>query len=192
MRYRLAVVGVSIGGLEALKVLLGALPKDFPLPVAVVQHRQRNAVTALEELLQEVSVLTVVEGEDKTALLAGYVYIAPRDYHLLIEGDHLSLSTEAPVHYARPAIDVLFESAAEAEGERVIGIILTGDSEDGAQGLAAIKRRGGLAIVQDPESAEGRAMPEAALAAVKADHVARLEEIGPLLVRLARGTRQGA
>lgn len=181
----LVVVGVSMGGLDALKILLASLPKEFSLPMAIVQHRQREGETSLVELLQTASPLVVEEGEDKSVLEPGHVYLAPRDYHLLIEGDHLALSLEAPVNHARPAIDVLFETAAEARRDKVIGVILTGEGADGAEGLAAIKHRGGLAIVQDPETATRRAMPDSALAAVTADGVAPLEEIGPLLVRLA-------
>lgn len=190
MGYDIVVVGVSVGGLRALKVLLGALPRDFPIPVVLVQHRHRDSDAQLNEILQPAVALRVIEPEDKTALAGGSVFVAPADYHLLIEGDHLALSTDAPIHHARPAIDALFESAADTHRERVIGVILTGANEDGALGLAAIKQRGGLAIVQDPATAEGRAMPEAALAAVEADHVTALEEIGSLLVRIVASSKR--
>lgn len=131
--------------------------------------------------LQQQSLLPVVEAEDKQAIVPGQVYLAPADYHLLVEPGHFALSTEAPVTFARPSIDVLFESAADAYGERVIGVILTGASHDGAQGLAKIVSNGGLAIVQEPSEAV-RTMPEAAIAAVTTAKILPLSEIASLLI----------
>jgi two-component system chemotaxis response regulator CheB len=135
-------------------------------------------------LLQLHSRIKVKEPEDKETVRQGFVYIAPADYHLMIEEEAFSLSTDAPILSARPSIDVLFESAAEACDEGVIGVVLTGASADGAIGSAKIKQRGGILIVQDPDEAESAVMPRAACKAAKADYVARLCEIGPLLVKL--------
>lgn len=186
MRFDLAVVGASLGGLHAVSTLLAALPATFPLPLVIVQHRGREADDSLITVLKRASTLPVIEAQDKQLLESGAVYLAPADYHLLIERGSLALSTEAPVLHARPAIDVLFETAADAYAERVIGVVLTGASADGAQGLAAIKARGGCAVVQEPADAECSVMPQAALAAAPVDHVLPLAEIAPLLIRLCR------
>ena len=137
--------------------------------------------------------LPVADVEDKAPIEPGRVYLAPPDYHLLIEPGYFSLSTEPHVHYARPSIDVLFESAADAYGDRVIGVILTGANADGAHGLARIKQLGGVAVVQDPRTAERPEMPGAALVATAADAVLPLVEIGPFVHGLVcRPTRSGA
>ena len=184
MRPQLLVVGASLGGLRALATLLGGLPADFPTPLAIVQHRSADSAGALGRFLQEHSQLPVNEIEDKQPILPAQVYLAPADYHVLIEGGAFALSTEAPVLYARPSIDVLFESAADAYTDRVVGVILTGASEDGARGLARLKQRGGLALVQSPETAECAVMPAAAIAATEVDWVLPLAEIAPRLVSL--------
>jgi len=181
--YKLIVIGTSFGGLHALEVLLSGLPKSFPVAIAVVQHRHRDNNT-LPFFLQQHSALPLKEAEDKEMILPGRVYLAPTDYHLLVEVGSFALSTEAPVSYARPSIDVLFESASDAYTERVIGVILTGASDDGAEGLAKIKAHGGLTLVQEPATAESRMMPEAALAAVPVDWILPLEDIAPLLVKV--------
>lgn len=182
----LVVVGTSLGGLHALEVLLSRLPKSFPLSVAIVQHRYKDSDNTLNTFLQRQSVLPLKEAEDKEMIVPGRVYLAAADYHLLIEPDSFALSTEAPVSYARPSIDVLFESAADAYAEKVIGIILTGASHDGVRGLAKIKAHGGLAVVQEPATAECPTMPSAAIAAVDVDWILPLEEIVPLLVKLCQ------
>jgi two-component system chemotaxis response regulator CheB len=179
MGYELIAVGTSWGGLAALRRLLEDLPPQVEQPIVIAQHRSADSVRGLEGLLQGHTPLVVSEANDKDELEPRHVYLAPPDYHLLVEPGHLALSTEAAVRFARPSIDVLFESAADAYGERAIGIILTGANDDGAAGLRAIKDRGGVAIVQDPETSERRRMPEAALA--YADAVLPLEEIGPFL-----------
>ena len=184
---RVVVVGTSLGGLRALQVLLAALPTDFTWPIVVVQHRHKDSDGALRTVLQEISALPVYETEDKRPLEAG-VYLAPADYHLLIEPGNLALSVDEFVQHARPSIDVLFESTADSYGPRTIGVILTGASADGAQGLAAIKARGGLTIVQEPSTAECRVMPDAALDQVAADLVLPLHDIAPTLVRLSQVT----
>lgn len=191
MIFELVVIGASWGGLKATEILLSGLPKDFPLAIAIAQHRHRNARELLTELLQQHSVLPVVEVEDKLAIVPGHVYLAPADYHLLVEPGNFALSTEAPVHYSRPSIDLLFESAADAYTHRAIGVILTGANQDGAQGLAALKTRGGLAIVQEPTEAESSFMPTAAIAATQVDHILPLAKIAPCLIKLANRGKGG-
>src|SRR5258708_17179913 len=150
MPFEIVVIGASLGGQRALRTVLAGLPARFPAAVAVVEPLGKSSDSMLSIFLQKQSALPVIEAEDKQAIFSGHVYLAPPDYHLLIEGDHFALSTEDPVWYARPSIDVLFESCANTYGRRAVGVILTGANQDGAQGLAAIKARGGLAVVQDP------------------------------------------
>jgi two-component system, chemotaxis family, protein-glutamate methylesterase/glutaminase len=187
----LVAVGTSLGGLNALTALLRDLPATFPVPIVVVQHRTVSPDGGgLTQLLQDHARLQVVEAEDKMVLQSGIVYIAPADYHLLIEeAGRLALSTEAPVRSARPSIDVLFETAAEAYGPGLLAVLLTGASADGAAGLTTVKARGGKAIVEDPSTAECRTMPAAGLAATAVDYVLSLAKIGDHLVTLAEGTR---
>ncbi len=182
--YQLIVIGGSVGSVDALKILLDGLEKNFPLPIAVVLHRGKDSDEYITTMLQKESRLTVVEAYDKQPIERGYVYIAPPDYHLLIEEKHFALSTDEPVHYSRPSIDVLFESATDAFGDAVIGVIMTGGSRDGAQGLAAIKQAGGVAIVQDPKTAENKIMPEAAIEVVKDVHIVPIYGIGKYLMKL--------
>lgn len=183
---RIVVVGTSFGGLTALQTLLPALPKKFPAPIIIVQHRSREAENGLCAFLQKYSPLPLLEPEDKELVMPGHVYLAPRDYHLLLDGASFALSIEAPVEYARPSINVLFESAADAYREKVVGVILTGANADGARGLARIKALGGMSIVEDPATAESRAMPEAAIAASRVDRILPLTQIVPVLVELCR------
>ncbi len=190
MAYDIVVIGGSRGGTDALSVLLQALPAKFPLAVAVALHRSRDSDDSLVRLLQEHSAMPVEEAKDKEAVTAGRVFLAPPDYHLLLESGSFGLSTGAPVNYARPSLDVLFESAADAYAGRVIGVILTGASSDGARGLARIKSRGGAALVQDPATAEARIMPDAAIAAAPVDWVLPLAGIAPLLTELCRGEKR--
>jgi two-component system chemotaxis response regulator CheB len=184
--YELAVIGASWGGLRAVGELLAGLPERLELAFAVAQHRGPDSRPGgLEELLQAHTGYRVLEAGDKDPIEPGCVYVAPPDYHLLIERGSFALSLDPRVNYARPSIDVMFESASDAYRERLIGIVLTGANEDGAAGLALIKRRGGVAIVQDPREAEAPAMPAAALAALAAtsaaDAVLPLAEIGRFL-----------
>jgi two-component system chemotaxis response regulator CheB len=188
MDYELIVIGASWGGLHAVARLLADAGDDLPATV-IAQHRSPTGGDSLPDLLQRHTRLEVRDAEDKDELEPGVVYLAPLDYHVLVEvGGTLSLSTEH-VHYARPSIDVLFESAAYAYRDRCVGIVLTGANEDGAAGLARIKELGGVAIVQDPETSERAEMPAAALAATNADVVLPLEEIGPFLRGLVMETR---
>ncbi|MFH0926089.1 MAG: chemotaxis protein CheB [bacterium] len=185
--HEIVVIGTSLGGLQALKILLSGLPKGFPLPIVIVQHRKEGTEDILTGLLQKECELPVIEPEDKMEIEPGKVYIAPCDYHLLVERGSFAFSVEAKVLGSRPSIDVLFESAADAYAERTIGIILTGNSKDGACGLARIKERGGLAVVQEPASAEAEIMPDAAIRAVKADKILPLSEISCYLTQLIIG-----
>jgi two-component system chemotaxis response regulator CheB len=168
-----------------MQTLLSGLPVDFPLPIVIVQHRGTGSETGLCEFLSQWSNIPVTEPEDKEPLRGGQAYLAPRDYHLLIENQTLALSTDPPVGFARPSIDVLFESAADEYQDRAIGVILTGANRDGARGLAAIKSRGGLTLVEDPVSAACREMPEAAIALTKPDWILPLEEIALCLHKLS-------
>lgn len=177
----IVVVGTSLGGLRALKTLLGGLPADFQTPVAIVQHRHAGSDDRLSEPLQRRTVLPVAEAEDKEVIVPGHVYLAPANYHLLVEEGSFALSTDSAVCHARPSIDVLFESAANAYGARAIGVILTGASQDGADGLAAIERHGGVAVVQDPATAESGTMPQAAIAAIETGRILPLEGIAPFV-----------
>ena len=181
----LVIIGASWGGLRAVGEILGGLPADFPCPIVVVQHRQEGQEDLLSGLLDRQGPLNVVEAEDKSRLSPGCVHVAPAGYHVLVEEGHLELNVEAEVRFSRPSIDVAMETAAHAYGERAIGVVLTGANEDGAAGLAEIRRLGGVAVAQDPETAERSTMPAAAIAAAHPQYVARLEEIAPLLVRLA-------
>jgi two-component system, chemotaxis family, protein-glutamate methylesterase/glutaminase len=183
--YEAVVGGVSAGGLDALTSLLSAVTTNFSLAMIIVQHLHPQQNGFLVEHLNRACRLPVKEAEEKEAIKRGTVYLAPANYHLLIEADlTFSLCTDEKVNYSRPSIDVLFETAADAYGARLIGMILTGASKDGAAGLRRIKERAGLAIVQDPRSAEYPAMPLAALAAAQVDHVLTLEGIGRLLCEL--------
>jgi len=181
--YELIVVGASWGGLSAVSSLLRGLPDDLGPAIAIAQHRSADSQDGgLASLLQLASAMPVADAEDKQPVERGHVYIAPPDYHLLIEPSrYFSLSTDERVSFARPSIDVLFESAADAYGAQAIGIILTGANDDGARGLARIKDAGGVALVQSPGEAERRTMPDAALAATVADAILPLEDIGPFL-----------
>lgn len=190
MALELVLVGTSFGGLRALEVLLAGLPRDFPLPVAIVLHWPAVGVLSPVDHLQRHCALPVVEAEDKEVLMPGHVYLAPADYHLLVDGGSLALSIEAPVHHARPSIDVLFQSAADAYGEGVMGVILTGASEDGAQGVARIKEHGGVVVAEDPATAESSVMPRAAIAATDGVEILPLAEIAPFLAKRSRPARR--
>ena len=160
---RAVVIGVSAGGLNALSAILPQLPADYPLPVMIVIHLPPDRNSVVAELFDEKCALTVREAEDKEDILPGHVYFAPPDYHLLVEADHrLSLSSEEPVLFSRPSVDVLFETAADVYGEGLIGVILTGANPDGAAGLKAVMTAGGRGLVQRPDLSYASAMPEAA------------------------------
>ena len=179
------VMGGSLGGMKTLRQVLRGLPGDFPETIAVVLHRHRDSDDLLVNLLQHDSKLPVSEVVDKEAIAPGRVYLAPPDYHLLMEPDGFSLSTDDPVQFARPSIDVLFESAADTYGRGLVGVILTGANNDGAQGAARIQEKGGLVVVQDPATADGPAMPLAAIAATGTRRIFAPEQISAFLVENA-------
>jgi two-component system, chemotaxis family, protein-glutamate methylesterase/glutaminase len=183
--YEIVVIGTSWGGLSAVSTVVADLPSTFALPLVVVQHRSPDAPGLLAELLQLRTRLNVVEVEDKQPVLPGHVFIAPPNYHLLFDRGVFSLTTDAPVRYSRPSIDVTFMSAADEYGRRTIGVVLTGANEDGALGLKRIADRGGYAMVQDPASAESPVMPQAALRAVTRSRVLPLARIAGHLVTIA-------
>jgi two-component system chemotaxis response regulator CheB len=194
MPYSIAVVGTSWGGLHALRELLAPLPGGFAMPLVLVQHRHRQSDHLLSTLLQERTALPVIEVEDKTPIEGGKLYIAPADYHLLVERGFFSLSTDAPVRYSRPSIDVTFYSAADAYASEAVGIVLTGANADGSRGLRRIFDRGGLAFVQDPLTAASPAMPRAAVRCVPEARILKISEISAALASLplAKGARTDA
>jgi two-component system chemotaxis response regulator CheB len=181
------VVGASLGGLQALVAALHGLPAGFRKPLAVVLHRHKDSDGMLLELMQRDLPLPTREALDKEPILPGHIYLAPADYHLLVDSTHFSLSIDEPVRYARPSVDVLFESASDTFGPEVIGLVLTGANRDGAEGAARIKARGGRIIVQDPSTAAAPQMPQAVVDTVKPDYIVSLDRIGPLLVELSGG-----
>ena len=181
-------IGTSWGGLGALIRILSDLPKQFPAPVIIVQHRSKDSDNLLVQLLQDTSDLNVREAEDKDVLLASHVYVAPADYHLLVEGEQLALTTDEPVRYSRPSIDVTFSSVAESYGSGAIGVVLTGANDDGSRGLTHILALGGRGLVQEPESAEVPIMPAAAKRAVPAAQILPLHEIASRLVEMVSGS----
>lgn len=190
--HKAVVIGGSAGGIQALKTLLSALPVSFSASIAIVQHIEEHSDAYLSECLNSISTILVKEAEDKEPMHPGTAYLAPAGYHLLIEPDEsFSLSVDEKVNYCRPAIDPLFESAADAFKERLIGVVLTGANADGAKGLKFIKECGGTAIVQNPETAESPYMPQAALDTTAVDYIVPLEQIVPLLVRLTERRHDG-
>jgi len=185
VKSRAVVMGGSAGGLSALSKILSHLPKGFPCPVMVVLHLDPSGGHQLPKLLANHCGLVVKEAEDTEEICPGRVYIAPAGYHLLVERDYtLSLSVDEPVNFSRPAIDVLFQSAAEAYGPSLVGVIMTGASRDGSMGLRSVKEFGGTAIVQDPSVAQAPLMPAAAIKATKVDHILDLAHIGLFLTKL--------
>ena len=188
MPYSIVAIGTSWGGLTAMSKLLGALPADFSIPIAFVQHRSKDSETLLSQLLQDATQLTVCEIEDKDPLEPGKVHVAPANYHLLIEPGSFSLTVEEPVRYSRPSIDVMFTSAGDTYGKEAIGVVLTGANEDGARGLAHIVKRGGKALVQEPRTAEVPIMPEAAIRAVPTAEVLTLPQLSRRLIELSHQT----
>lgn len=184
-------IGTSAGGVEALTVLLPALPAASLVPVFIVLHQPRHRPSLTVEIFGPRCQVPVKEAEDKDPVVPGTVYFAPPDYHLLVDrgerGLQLALSTDAPVHFSRPSADVLFESAADVYGPGLLGIVLTGASRDGAAGLAAVARAGGRTLVQDPAGAYMPVMPEAAIAASPASQVRSLAEIAVVMETVALG-----
>jgi two-component system chemotaxis response regulator CheB len=185
-RAKVVVIGASWGGLHAMQAILGGLPADYPLPIAFVQHRGKETYETLTAVLQARSALPVIEAEDKMPFAGPGVFVAPSDYHLMVDQGVMALSTDEPVGFSRPSIDVLFESAAETYGADVIGVLLTGANRDGGEGLRRIVECGGRALVQDPLTAESRAMPEAGIDLVPNAFVVPLDQIAAALIRMTR------
>lgn len=192
-RLQAVVIGGSAGALDGLRSILPVLPATFPLPIAVVVHLLSSKPSGLADVLGEGCALAVREADDKERFAPGTVYLASPNYHLLIEKDgHLSLSVDPLVNFSRPAIDVLFESAAEAFGPALLGVLLSGANEDGARGLSRIHAAGGTTVVQSPDSALARQMPEAALRLFQPDYVVPFAEMAQLLRGLARADAPSA
>jgi len=182
----LIVIGCSLGGMHALRKIFGSLPKEFCIPIAIVQHRHKASNENLPAFFRRTTQLRVVDVEDKQWIKPGFVYLAPANYQLLVERGAFSLSVDDTVGLSRPSIDVLFESAAYAYRENLIAVVLTGANADGARGVQQIKRCGGFVIAQDPLTAEAPAMPQAAVDTGRVDRILPLEQIGPFLVELCK------
>ncbi len=181
-QYKAIVIGASAGGLKAFFRILPKLPKDFPLPILIAQHLHQESDSLLVELLSPKVKLKVKEAVAHEPISPGTIYIAPPGYHLLVEPDYTTaLSVDEAVNYSRPSIDVLFESAASVYKDHLIGILLTGANNDGAQGLKAIADYKGLVIVQDPSSAEVATMPAAGIQSTQTKNILSLEMISDLL-----------
>lgn len=190
MNYEAIVIGVSSGGMNAMKILFSSLPMDFSIPIVIVQHISPRSDNQWIKLLNDKSNLNIKEADEKEKIESGNIYISPPNYHLMIERDKtLSLTIDERVNFARPSIDVLFESAAEAYNSKLIGVVLTGSNNDGAKGIKRIQECGGLAIVQNPETAESSYMPASAIAAIKPDYILSLEDIAELLIKIDRQKR---
>lgn len=180
------VIGTSAGGVNALSKILSRLPRGFKLPVMVVIHVPPDKPSIMSSLFREKCPVPVKEVEDKEEIIDGTVYFAAPDYHMLVEpSKRLSLSMDERVFHSRPSIDVLFESAADCFGDSLIGVILTGANEDGANGLSAIEKVGGVAVVQSPQEAEHHEMPKAAIKKCKSARVMTLEEIANYLIEVS-------
>ena len=179
------VVGASAGGVSALLTGFAALPADYAIALLCVLHLPDDRHSQLAEVFSRRLQRPVQEARDKESVVPGMIYVAGPGYHLSVERDRsLSLSQEDRVHFSRPSIDILFESAADAYGDGLVGVLLTGANEDGARGLARIKEHGGTTLIQDPHEAQVAVMPEAALALHRPDHILPLNGIGQLLAKL--------
>ena len=180
----IVAIGASAGGFQALSLILRRLPAELAGSIAIVQHRRADESSLLAELMGQRSNLPVIEPNHGTPLKPGHVYVAPADYHMLIEPGAVSLSVDPPVNCSRPAIDMLFESAAAAYGRRAVGVVLTGANSDGASGAACLAAAGAPVLIQDPATAEASACPAAALARVPTASVLTLAQIAERLVEL--------
>jgi len=192
-KFRAVVMGASAGGFEAISSILSALPSDFALSVLVVQHLHPSDDGSFAQHLAHVTPLRVVEPCDKERIDRGCVYAAPANYHMLVERNGMiALSIDEKVNWSRPSVDVLLDSAVRAWGETVVAVILSGASTDGAKGMCAVKKAGGLTIAQDPASAEYPLMPQAAIDAAGIETVLPPQEIGELLCHLGASQQGGA
>ncbi|MFT3926761.1 MAG: chemotaxis protein CheB [Myxococcales bacterium] len=186
---RAVVVGASAGAIEALRVVLPALPANFAAPVFVVVHLPPRKPSLLCEIFSSLCPLSVREASDQASFGAGSVWFAPPDYHMLVESETtLALSIDAPEHYSRPSIDVLFESAAQVFGPSLLAVVLTGANEDGARGAQCVRENGGLVAVQSPESAQMPLMPEAAIARAQPQFTGSLSELTAFIVSTVAGS----
>ena len=186
-RYEAIVIGTSAGGLFALSAILEKLPADYSVPVLIVQHRAKDQKDLLEELLQSKCKIKIKQADEKEQIQPGIVYIAPPDYHLLVERDQtLSLSSDKPVRYSRPSIDVLFDSAADAFQDKLLAIILTGANNDGTAGIEKVKKHGGTTIAQNPADAHFPSMPRASIATGKIDEILTLAGIQNFLLKVGQ------
>ena len=184
--YKAIVIGASTGGFYALKRLIGALPGDFVLPILIVQHISPNSDNFMATYLNDISKVRVKEADEKEVITPGTVYIAPPNYHMLVEENFtIGLSTEDKFNYARPSVDILFETAVYTYQSELIGIVLTGANNDGAKGLRAIKDAGGLTIAQLPAEAEAYMMPQSAIDLTSPDHILTIDNIAKLLIEIS-------
>lgn len=187
LKYEAVVIGVSAGGLTALSTLFSGLPENYPLPIIIVQHRSKEERDLLENVLQQKYSIKIKQADEKEGIKGGFIYIAPANYHLLVESNKtFSLSADEKVRYSRPSIDVLFESAAEVYKERLVGIILTGSNDDGANGIKSISSHNGLTISQNPAEAQFPVMPAASIRTGAVKHILLLKEIQQLLLQLSK------
>lgn len=185
MDYKAVVIGTSAGGMEALGLILTKLPSNFGTPILIVQHLSPQSDGYMARRFNEICHIAVKEADEKEKILSGTVYIAPANYHMLVENDEtLSLTVDEKINYARPSVDVLFETASDTYKDKLIGIILTGANSDGSKGLKKIKERGGLVMVQAPHTAVASSMPEAAIKATHVDYVLTIDEIAKKLMEL--------
>jgi two-component system chemotaxis response regulator CheB len=187
MQYEAVVIGASAGGLAALSGILKGLPVDFQLPLIVIQHRSTDQRDLLEEVLQSKCLIRIKQADEKEKIEAGVVYLAPSDYHLLVEMDRsFSLNCDEKVNFARPSIDLLFETASEVYGNKLIGIILTGAGRDGAAGIQSVRRQGGYTIAQHPGKASFPDMPRAAIETGSVQSIFTPEEIREFLLNIGK------
>jgi two-component system, chemotaxis family, protein-glutamate methylesterase/glutaminase len=186
MKYEAVIIGGSSGSMEITIALLKALRPSYPLPVIIILHRLKNSESTLDSILKMSSQYkNLKEADEKEKIRPGFAYIAPANYHLLIEDDRtFTLDDSELVNYSRPSIDVSFQSASAIYKEKLIGILLTGANADGAEGMRSIKERGGLTIVQDPTAAQFATMPQSAINATSIDHILNINEIAPTLKKL--------
>jgi two-component system chemotaxis response regulator CheB len=190
MDFEAVVIGVSAGGINALKEIFSQLPADFQLPMIIVQHISPRSNNLWIDFMNDKSKVHIKEADEKEEIKNGWIYIAPANYHLLIEKNKtFSLTIDERVNYARPSIDVLFETAADAYKDKLIGIVLTGSNNDGSNGIKKIKEAGGMTIIQDPETAEYPEMPTFAMEQVKPDYILPLDKIISLLIKIDKKQR---
>jgi two-component system, chemotaxis family, protein-glutamate methylesterase/glutaminase len=184
MEHDIMVIGASAGGVSALKTLVAGLPLGLKASLFIVLHTPASPSSALPQILSRAGPLPALHPAEGAMIEQGKIYVAPPDRHLIIEEGHLHLGTGPKEHYVRPSATVLFRSAAHRYGPRVVGVILTGSGQDGADGLLTIKQHGGVTVIQDPDDAPFPSMPESALAYDHIDYVIPLSNMAPVLIRL--------